>query len=133
MTRLVAVPVLLAGFYLVGLGVAALARPELAKRFLASHASSARAHFLELALRLIVGTAFVFSSPQMRFSSFLLVFGWVLIGTTVALLFVPWRVHQRFAAWSVPMATRRMTLFAVGSLSGGAFVLVSLLAWRGAV
>jgi hypothetical protein len=127
MNRLLAVPVLAAGIYLVVLGIVSIIRPDHAKRFLAGHASSARAHFTELVLRLIVGGSLVVSGPQMKFPALFLAFGWVLVGTTVLLLAVPWRVHHRFAAWSVPMATRSMALFAVGALGGGAFVLLSLL------
>lgn len=133
MTRLVALPVLAAGIYFVGLGIAAIAWPERVRRFLASHASSASAHFTELCLRLIVGSALVLWAPRMQFSPAFLVFGWVLVGTTIALFLVPWRLHRRFAEWSVPMAARRPALLGVGALVGGVLLLLALLLPRGAV
>lgn len=119
--------VAVAGVYLLALGVAALAKPNTAKRFLESHASSARAHFFELALRLVAGTAFVLAAPVMKVPRIFALIGWVLIVTTVVLCVVPWRVHQRFARWSVPMATRNMAMLGVGSLVGGICILAALL------
>lgn len=118
--------VALAGLYLIVLGVAAAVRPALAKRFLEAHASSARVHFLELTLRLLIGVALVVASSRMRGADLALVFGWVLIVTTLALALVPWRAHHRFAEWSVPLATQRMWLIAVGAIAGGAVVLAAL-------
>lgn len=120
-------PVLLAGLYLVGLGIVALVSPQKAKLFLSGFAGSAFAHVLELFVRLAVGAALVSYAPHMRFPGVFSLFGWVLIGTTIILFAVPWRWHRRFAEWSVPIATRRMALFALGALAGGIFVLLSLM------
>jgi hypothetical protein len=123
---LVSVPVLLAGLYLVALAAVALVSPQTAKRFLSSFAGSAPAHFLELFVRLVVGAALVSYAPQMRFPGLFTVFGWVMVVTTIGLLAVPWRWHRRFATWSVPYATRNMWLFAIGSLTVGVFLLLSV-------
>ncbi len=128
---LASIIVLLAGLYLIGLAAVALIAPERAKSFLSSFAGSAYAHYVELGLRLVTGAAFVIYSPDMKFSVIFLVFGWVLIVTTIVLIVLPWRWHHRFASWSVPIATRHMPLFALGSLAGGVFVLVS--AFLGAI
>jgi hypothetical protein len=133
------VPVLLAGLYLVGLGAVALVSPTRAKRFLSGFARSAFVHYLELSMRLVVGAALVWHAPQMRSASVFAAFGWVVVVTTLGLFAVPWRWHRRFAAWSVPHATRNMSLLAFGSLAAGIFVLVSLVLgpgldhWRGAI
>lgn len=119
--------VLTAGIYLLLLGGAAVARPDATKRFLGSFASSARAHFAELIVRLVLGAAFVVTAPAMAFSAVFDAFGWLLIATTLVLVWVPWRWHQRFTAWSVPMATRSMTLFSIGPLVGGIVILYALL------
>lgn len=132
MNLLAAATVSGAGIYLVGLGVAALFRPGRAKSFLAGFASSARTHYAELVVRLIVGVALVVSAPRMRVSALVLIFGYVLVATTVGMFAVPWRLHNRFAAWSVPIATRNMPLFALGSIVGGACLLASLLLGRSA-
>jgi hypothetical protein len=128
MNRLAVLPVLAAGLYLIGLGVVALLRPDRARRFLESHASSARTHFVELALRMMVGGGFVLAAEQLKWPAAFRVFGWVLVGTTIFLAAVPWTLHRRFAEWSVPQATRRISLVGVGSLAGGALVLYAALA-----
>lgn len=128
---LASIIVLLAGLYLVVLAVVAFVSPERAKSFLSSFAGSANAHYLELMLRFVTGAAFVIYAPEMKFPVIFFVFGWVLIVTTIVLVVLPWRLHHRFASWSVPMATRRMPLLALGSLAGGAFVLLS--AFLGAI
>lgn len=118
--------VLAAAIYLILLGFGALLRPTPTKRFLEGFASSARVHFLELGLRLIAGAALLTSAPRMQFSALFTVFGWVLIGTTLVLAILPWRLHHRFATWSVPQATRYMPLFGAGSTAAGLALLVAL-------
>lgn len=126
MNTFAAVIVVLSGIWLIGLATISFARPNLSKRFLGGFASSAFTHFLEVSIRIIVGTAFVIYSPQMKFSVVFTVFGWVLILTSIVLLFVPWKMHRRFADWSLPMATRSMLLFGFVSYLGGLFILFSL-------
>jgi hypothetical protein len=120
------VTVVLVAIYLIGLAVLACWQPKIASAFLTSMASSAKAHFLEAAIRLMVGTALVIYSPQMLFADIFWLFGWVIIVTTIGLLALPWELHHRFAAWSVPYATRNMALFGLGSLAGGVFVLAAV-------
>ena len=120
---LAAVIVVLAGIWLIGLAAVAVARPELVKQFFGTFASSAFAHFLEMFMRITVGVAFVIYSPQMKFSAIFAGFGWLLILTTVVLLFVPWKIHRRFADRSLPMVMDRMKLFAIVSAIGGIIIL----------
>lgn len=54
----------------------------------------------------------------------LTVFGWLLIGTTLAMAIVPWRTHRRFAETSVPQALRFLPMIGVAS-----FVLSGWLLW----
>ena len=130
MLRFAQFVVALAGCYLLALGTTALVRPAHAKRFLEAHASTARAHFIELALRLLVGGALLVAAPHMPGVAVVRAAGWVLVGTTLLLAVTPWRVHHRFAAWAVPLATRQMALLGVGALIGGVVVLGALI--RGA-
>ena len=123
--------VLLIAAYFVGLGVLALLRPKTVEVFLRRFAGSPLEHFSELAIRVIVGSAFVVWSPYMLTPMVFEAFGWVLIATSGALLVLPWKLHSRFAQWSVPLATRNMKLFGVGSLSGGVFLVCSLLLGAG--
>jgi hypothetical protein len=61
--------VLLTGLYLIGLGAVSLFAPARATFFLEGFASSARAHYVELVLRLGAGFALVTYAPRMRFSA----------------------------------------------------------------
>lgn len=118
--------VVLAGLYLLSLGVASLVAPRHASRFLLGFASSRSVHFAELFVRLVVGAAFVLNAPRMLFSGGFNIFGWILLVTTGGLFLVPWRWHQRFAQQAVPSATRYITLIGLASLAFGAFILTAV-------
>ncbi len=124
---LTSILVLITGLYLIGLAVVLLLSPERATRFLGSFASSAFTHYLELVIRLITGGAILLYAPQMRFSGFFVIFGWVLVVTTVGLFAIPWQWHHRFAQGAVPYATRNLRFVAVASLVFGGFVLASVI------
>lgn len=111
--------VLAAAAYLVLLGASALWRPAIATRFLGGFATTQRLHFIELALRIVTGAAFIFSAPRLAHGNAVAVLGWVLVGTSIVLALVPWRLHQRFAAWSVPQALKFLPMIGVASLTGG--------------
>lgn len=132
MNTLAGVIVVLAGIWLIGLAAAAIAKPDRVKHFFDKFASSAFNHLLEMFVRIIVGTAFVIYSPQMKFPRGFAVFGWLLILSSVVLSFVPWKVHRRFADRSLPLLTKLMVLFALVSLFGGIIILFSLILGPGA-
>ena len=124
---LASILVLLTGLYLIGFAVGLLLSPARAKGFLGGFASSAFTHYLELVLRLIAGVAILLYAPRMLFPNFFVIFGWILVVTTVGLLAVPWQWHQRFAQWGVPYATRNLKLVAGASFVFGGFVIASLI------
>jgi uncharacterized protein YjeT (DUF2065 family) len=128
---LASILVLLAGFYLISLAGLLLVSPARGKRFLGGFASSAFTHYLELAIRLIAGVAILLYAPQMLFSGFFVILGWVLVMTTVGLFAVPWQWHRHFAQWGVPHATRHLRLIAVASFVFGGFVLASVMLGSG--
>lgn len=119
--------VVTAALYLLTLGGGALLRPETTRRFLGGFATTARMHFTELALRIVTGLAFVFSAPRMAFGPAIAIFGWMLVVTSLALAIVPWRFHQRFAAWVVPQVTQHMPLIGVVSIVGGVALLAAVI------
>lgn len=119
--------VLLTGAYLLGFATVATVAPERARGFLGGFARTRAAHFTELLVRLLVGAAFVFAASNVAFPGIFEIFGWIVLVTTVLLFLVPWRFHQRFASWSVPLATRRLGLLAAGSMLAGAFVILAVL------
>ncbi len=118
--------VVLAGLYFIGLAVLSLTRPPMAMRFLSGFAGSASAHYLELLLRLAVGTAFLLRAPYLPLQNAFATLGIVLIITTVCLFAVPWQWHHRFAKWAVPHALGRLKYVAVASLIAGGFILGSV-------
>ena len=120
----------LTGLYLISFALVMLLAPARAKRFLSGFASSAFTHYLELGLRLIAGVAILLYAPQMLFSNFFVIFGWILVVTTVGLFAVPWQWHRRFAQWGVPYATRNLRLVAGASFVLGGFVIASVIVGR---
>jgi len=112
-------------FSLLGLAILILVNPLLAERFLNLFASSARAHYTEQLLRLLVGVAFVIFSPSMWLSPVFHAFGWVIVATAISLLVLPWRWHHRFGKWAIPLAIRHMKLYAAGSFVLAVFILCS--------
>jgi uncharacterized protein YjeT (DUF2065 family) len=124
MTDLLVFTVVIAvGIYFVALGIACLLAPSRAKRFLQGFATSPLKHYAELLARFIVGVAFLVQSRTMLFPTVFDTFGWILIGTTICLLFVPWRWHHRFAQRSVASAIRYIAAIGVCSLAIGAMLL----------
>lgn len=123
---LAAALVLLAGVFLACLGLACLVAPAQARRFLLGFASSLALHYLELAIRLVVGGAFLVAAPAMAFPRIFTAAGAVLVVTTIALALVPWPWHRRFAQRTVPAALRFLPLLGLASLGLAVFVFYSL-------
>ncbi|MGE3343827.1 MAG: hypothetical protein AB7L71_10360 [Vicinamibacterales bacterium] len=126
LSALSTIGVTLLGAFLLALGATALARPRLAERFLGGFATSAGTHALELLARILAGAALVHAAPAMAGATVVRAFGWILIGTSLVLAVIPWRVHRRFAAWSVPQATQYLPLIALASIAGGLALLAAL-------
>lgn len=132
MTVLASVVVVGCGLFLIGLAGVILAKPPLAERFLLSFASSARTHYLEQALRLLIGASLLVLSPAMWQSSLFRLVGWALVSTSVALILLPWRWHQKFANRVLPTVVRYMTLYGVALAGFGALLLYGVFAGNGA-
>lgn len=126
--RLAGAVIVAAGVYLVVLGASCFVRPNSAARFLLGFASSAFVHYVELAIRVLVGASLVHKAPALPFPPIFSVFGWVLIVTSVAMFVVPWRWHRQFAQRAVPQALRYIKLLGVSSIALGAAV-VACVVW----
>jgi hypothetical protein len=118
--------VVAAGLFFVALGGALLGAPARASQFLLGFAGSPLKHYAELALRFLVGGAFVLSAPQSFFPGVFSLLGWVLLATTVGLLLLPWRWHHRFARRAVPEALRFLPLVGASSIALGVLILVAV-------
>lgn len=123
MTLLAGIVVVACGFGFIGFACVAFAQPAPAKRFLMSFASSARAHYVEQASRLLLGASLLVLAPAMWQPDLFRVIGWAIVTTSLALLLMPWRWHHRFAQRVLPAVVRHMTLYAVGVFAFGCLLL----------
>ncbi len=113
------------GLCLIGFALVVAVKRQLAEKFLRLFASSVKSHYTEQILRLIVGTAILIFSPSMWYSDLFRIFGWIIVITTVGLLVMPWRWHQRFAEKVIPLVIRFIAMYGVASFVLGAFILYS--------
>ena len=118
--------VVLAAVYLIGLAAASVYAPAKTTKFLNSFAGSARVHYMEVGIRLIVGAAIVLAAPSMLYASVFSLFGWIIVVTSIMLLLLPWRWHQRFAQIVVPPLTKRVWLFGLFSFPLGGVILLAI-------
>jgi len=109
--------------FLFGLTAVSFARPAVAERFFAAFASSARTHYTEQAVRLLVGAALIVASPAMWQAALFWVIGWGVVISSVALMLAPWRWHDRLGERVRPILIPRVKLFAVGLFAFGALLL----------
>ena len=107
--------------YLLALGALVFIRPAIVNRFFEGFVSSSRINFLEAALRLIVGLAFMAVSPEMKLSVVFFWFGAVLAVTAIPLMFL-YRLHKRQAVWVLPLTKRILPLMGVVSIALGALI-----------
>jgi hypothetical protein len=121
------------GLFLVGLAVVVFAKPSVAARFFMSFASSARAHYAEQLVRLLIGASLIVRSTIMRSTISrsaamwqLKVFwfvGCAVVLSSVVLILTPWQWHHRFGERVLPLLIRRMKLFAIGLLGFGVLLI----------
>jgi hypothetical protein len=50
-------------------------------------------------------------------------FGWLMIVTTILLLIMPWKWHNKFAKWVIPSAIKNLILYVVSAAVMGVFIL----------
>jgi hypothetical protein len=107
--------------YLLVLGVLVFARPAIVHRFFGGLAASQRINFLEAALRLIVGLAFMAVSPETKLPLVFFWFGAVLALTAILLMFL-YRLHKSQAVWVIPFTKRFLPLMGVVAIVRGALI-----------
>ena len=120
------------GLFLITFTGVVFAKPAIAERFLAAFASSARTHYAEQVLRLLIGAALVVLSPAMWQSNMFLLVGWAIVISSVALMCAPWQWHHRFGERVRPIFMRHLRLYAVGAFAFGALLLYGVFAGVGA-
>lgn len=111
------------GLFLVGLTIVVFARPAIAERFFMSFASSARAHYTEQVVRLLIGASLIIRSAAMWQPKVFWFVGWAIVLSSLVLVFTPWQWHHRFGEKVLPIVIRRMKLFAIGLLAFGVLLI----------
>ena len=118
------------GLALIAFAGVAFAKPAIAERFLTAFASSARTHYVEQAVRLLVGAALIARSPIMWQPKTFWLVGWAIAVSTAVLLCVPWQWHHRLAERVLPLLVRHLRVYAAGSFAFGALLLYGVFASR---
>ena len=118
---------LLSGTALITLAVFIFVRPAVAERFLNLFASSAKAHWIEQLMRVVAGISIWAYAPGMWMPRVFQVFGGIILITAIVLLILPWRMHQRFARWAIPLVLQHLKLYALGALVIGSWVIAGVL------
>ena len=127
-----AVVVVAFGLFLIALPGVAFAKPAIAGRFLTAFASSARTHYVEQVVRVLVGAALVVRSPVMSQPKMFWLVGWAIVVSSAVLLCVPWQWHHRLGERVLPLLVRYLRVYAVGSFALGALLLYGMFAGGGA-
>jgi hypothetical protein len=117
--------------FLVGLTVVVFAKPAVAERFFMSFATSARAHYTEQVVRLLIGTSLIIRSGAMWQPKIFGFVGWAIVFSSLVLILIPWQWHYRFGEEVRPMVIRHMKLFAVGLLAFGVLLIYGIFGLRG--
>ena len=131
MSIVAAVVVLVFGLSLIAFSGVAFATPAVAERFLTAFASSARTHYVEQVVRLLIGAALVVRSPTMWQPNMFWLVGWAIVVSSSVLLCVPWQWHHRLGERMLPLLIRHLRLYAAGSFIFGAVLLYGIRAGRG--
>jgi hypothetical protein len=111
------------GLFLVGLTVVVFAKPAVAERFFMSFASSARTHYTEQIVRLLIGTSLIIRSGAMWQPKVFWLVGWGIVLSSLVLMLTPWQWHDRFGEEVRPRLIRHMKLFAVALLAFGVLLI----------
>jgi hypothetical protein len=112
--------------FLIGITVVVFARPAAAERFFMAFASSARTHYAEQLVRLLVGASLIIRSAAMWQPKVFSFVGWAIALTSLALIITPWQWHHRFGEKVRPMLIRWMKVYAVGLLAFGVLIIYGL-------
>jgi hypothetical protein len=123
MRDVAAVVVVVFGLSLVAFTGVAFAKPARAERFLLAFASSARTHYVEQVVRIVIGVALVILSSTMWQPTMFRLFGWAIVASSAALICLPWQWHDRLGERLRPMLIRYLKLYAVGAFAVGVLLL----------
>ena len=123
MSVVAAIVVAAFGLVLIAFTGLVFTKPAIAERFLMQFASSARTHYVEQVLRLLIGAALVVRSPAMWQPTAFWLVGWAIVISSAALMLFPWQWHHRFGKRVRPLFMRYLRLYAVGCFAFGVLLL----------
>jgi len=110
------------GVYLILLLIMVIYKKEKAINFFSSFASSPKAHYLEQSLRMIAGIAVLLYSQKMLYPSIFKYFGWLLIGVSILLFLTPWKLHNKYGEWAIPLTIKYILLYGILAFALGTFI-----------
>src|SRR5579864_9718329 len=84
------------GLFLFGVAVVVFVRPAVAELFFMSFASSARTHYTEQVVRLLVGASLIIHSAAMWQPKVFWFVGWAIALSSLVLILTPWQWHHHF-------------------------------------
>lgn len=116
--------VIVAGLWLIAVGVFMLIQPRQALVVLGQMGGSPRVHIGEMAVRILAGIAMVLAAAASRFPLALAVIGSFLIVSALVLLLLPRRWHAAYSTWwsiRIPVAAVRL-MAPVSWAMGGALI-----------
>jgi hypothetical protein len=111
------------GLFLISLTVVVFAKPAVAERFFMLFASSARGHYTEQVVRLLIGASLIMRSAAMWQPKIFWLVGCAIVSSSLMLILAPWKWHHRFGEKVRPILIHRMKLFAIGILAFGVLLL----------
>jgi hypothetical protein len=107
--------------YLMILGALTFIRPAIVHRFFGGLAATNRVNFIEAALRLTVGLAFMAVSPETKLPEVFFWVGAVLVLTAIPMMFLH-RLHKSQEVWVIPLTRRILPVMGVVAIALGALV-----------
>ena len=106
------------GLFIICAGFVMLIAPERAKQIVSKAGSTNLINYLEITIRVIPAIALVLYSDLSKYPAFYKAFGWIMLVTSLILLFVPRRMHHNYAFRCAtviqPFLFRIISLFAFG-------------------
>ncbi len=119
--------VILFGFFIIGVGLLMLIKPEKARAYLMKAGSTNLVNYSEITIRMIPAVALVIYSDFTKYPEMVKIFGWFMIATSLVLFLVPRRIHHAYALMCAdylkPIYVRLISPFSI--LFGVAVIYIS--------
>ena len=110
------------GLYLIFLFIMVLFKKEKAINFFSSFASSAKTHYIEQTLRMLAGIGVFFYSEKMIYPIIFKYFSYLLICVSVLLFLTPWKLHNKYGEWAIPLTIKYIFVYALFAFILGTFI-----------